>query len=133
MRTHVTASARRITLGVLIGTALASAPLAAHHGTGASYYQDRTLEIKGTVTEFLWRNPHSALFIDVTAGEFKGKNYAVELNSPGVMTRQGWTKKQFAPGDTIIINVHPSKAGAAVGECLSCTVTVNGKEIKPRQ
>jgi hypothetical protein len=105
----------------------------AHHGTGASYFQDRTVEIKGVVTEFLWRNPHSALFIDVTEGPFKGQNYAVELNSPGVMMRQGWTKKQFQPGDDVVIHVHPSRAGTAVGECLSCTVVVNGKETKPRQ
>jgi hypothetical protein len=107
--------------------------VSAHHGTGASYFQDRTIEIKGVVTEFLWRNPHSALFIDVTEGPFKGQNYAVELNSPGVMIRQGWTKKQFQPGDQVTIHVHPSRAGTAVGECLSCTVVVNGKETKPRQ
>jgi hypothetical protein len=111
----------------------ASASLSAHHGTGASYIQDQTIQIKGVVTEFSWKNPHSALFIDVTEGPFKGKNYAVELNSPGVMIRQGWTKKQFQPGDQVIINVHPSRAGTPVGECLSCTVVVNGVETKPRQ
>jgi len=106
--------------------------LLAHHGTGASYYQDRTIKIVGKVTEFAWKNPHSQLYIDVTEGDFKGQNYGVELNSPGVMVRQGWTKKQFQPGDSIVINVHPSKTGAAVGECLSCTVSVNGKETSPK-
>jgi hypothetical protein len=119
-----------------VGLSLTMAALtavSAHHGTGVSYFQDRTIEVKGVVTEFLWRNPHSALFIDVTEGPFKGQNYAVELNSPGVMIRQGWTKKQFQPGDQVIIHVHPSRAGTAVGECLSCTVVVNGKETKPRE
>lgn len=106
--------------------------LLAHHGTGASYHQDQMIQITGKVTEFAWKNPHSQLYIDVTEGPFKGRNYAVELNSPGVMVRQGWTKKQFQPGDDISISVHPSKTGAAVGECLSCTVIVNGKETKPR-
>ena len=128
MRTGATASG----LMVLSMTVAALSVGSAHHGTGASYFQDRTIEIKGTVTEFSWKNPHSALFIDVTEGPFKGQNYAVELNSPGVMIRQGWTKKQFQPGDQVIINVHPSRAGTAVGECLSCTVVVNGKETKPR-
>jgi len=109
-----------------------SAPMLAHHGTGTSYDQNITMPVKGKVTEFAWKNPHSALFMDVTDGPFKGKNYAVELNSPGVMIRQGWTKKQFQVGDEVVINVHPSKTGAAVGECLSCTVIVNGKETKPR-
>jgi hypothetical protein len=109
-----------------------SAPMLAHHGTGTSYDQNITMPVKGKVTEFAWKNPHSALFMDVTDGPFKGRNYAVELNSPGVMIRQGWTKKQFQVGDDVVINVHPSKTGAAVGECLSCTVIVNGKETKPR-
>jgi Family of unknown function (DUF6152) len=109
-----------------------SAPMLAHHGTGTSYDQNITMPVKGKVTEFAWKNPHSALFMDVTDGPFKGRNYAVELNSPGVMIRQGWTKKQFQVGDEVVINVHPSKTGAAVGECLSCTVIVNGKETKPR-
>ena len=103
----------------------------AHHGTGTSYDQDKTIAVKGKVTEFAWKNPHSALFVNVTDGPFKGRNYAVELNSPGVMIRQGWTKKQFQVGDEVVINVHPSKTGSAVGECLSCTVIVNGKETKP--
>jgi hypothetical protein len=123
-------------VGVLLALVLITAwstRLLAHHGTGASYIQDQTVAIKGIVTEFAWKNPHSALFIDVTEGPFKGKNYAVELNSPGVMVRQGWTKKQFQAGDTVVINVHPSKTGAAVGECLSCTVVVNGKETKPKE
>jgi hypothetical protein len=110
----------------------ATIAVTAHHGTGISYIQDETIQIKGVVTEFSWKNPHSALFIDVTEGPFKGRNYAVELNSPGVMIRQGWTRSQFQPGDEVVIDVHPSRTGAPVGECLSCTVIVNGKETKPR-
>ena len=42
------------------------AAVSAHHGTGASYFQDQTIQVKGIVTEFSWKNPHSALLIDVT-------------------------------------------------------------------
>ena len=115
-----------------IGVVALPVPMFAHHGTGTSYDQDKTIQVKGKVTEFSWKNPHSALFMSVTDGPYKGRNYAVELNSPGVMIRQGWTKKQFQVGDEVVVNVHPSKTGAAVGECLSCTVIVNGKETKPR-
>ena len=113
--------------------AAANGVVLAHHGTSASYHQDHTIQIVGKVTEFAWSNPHAQLYVDVTEGPFKGQNYAIELNSPGVMVRQGWTRKQFVPGDEVAIAVHPSKTGAAVGECLSCTVVVNGKEIKPRE
>src|SRR5437868_3275579 len=116
-------------VGALTGSSIR---MFGHHGTGTSYDQNKTIQVRGKVTEFAWKNPHSALFMDVTDGPFKGRNYAVELNSPGVMIRQGWTKKQFQIGDEVVINVHPSKTGAAVGECLSCTVIVNGKETKPQ-
>lgn len=114
----------------VIGLTVVAAPTFAHHRTGASYDQQKTIAVKGKVTDFSWRSPHSALFVDVTDGPFKGRNYAVELNSPGVMIRQGWTSRQFQVGDEIVINVHPSKTGSAVGECLSCAVIVNGKETK---
>jgi hypothetical protein len=132
MRKNKMARALIVTSLTVIGLTAVSASIFAHHGTGTSYDQGKTMVVKGKVTEFSWKNPHSALFVDVTDGPYKGRNYAVELNSPGVMIRQGWTKKQFQVGDEVVINVHPSKTGSAVGECLSCTVIVNGKETKPR-
>ena len=132
MRSNTTARACVVASFAIIGVIAFPVPTLAHHGTGTSYDQNQTVQVKGKVTEFSWKNPHSALFMNVTDGPFKGRNYAVELNSPGVMIRQGWTKKQFQVGDEVVINVHPSKTGAAVGECLSCTVIVNGKETKPR-
>jgi aerobic-type carbon monoxide dehydrogenase small subunit (CoxS/CutS family) len=32
-----------------------------------------------------------------------------------------------------VITVHPAKSGAAYGECLTCTVIINGRETKPKQ
>ena len=116
----------------IIGVIAFPVPMFAHHGTGTSYDQDKTIQVRGKVTEFWWKNPHAALFMVVTDGPFKGRNYAVELNSPGVMIRQGWTLKQFQFGDEVVMNVHPSKTGASVGECLRCTIIVNGKGTKPR-
>ena len=74
--------------------------LLAHHGTSTSYHQDQTVQIVGKVTKVAWKNPHSQLYIDVTEGPFKGQNYAVELNSPGVMVRQGWTKSSLRRATT---------------------------------
>lgn len=115
-----------------IGLISMPAPIVAHHRAATSYDQNSTITVKGKVTDFYWKNPHSTLFVDVTDGPFKGRNYAVELNSPGVMIRLGWTSRQFQVGDEVVLNVHPSKTGAAVGECLSCTVIVNGKKTKPQ-
>jgi hypothetical protein len=107
---------------------LAGAALA-HHGTGISYDQNKQVEVRGIVTEFAWKNPHSALYLDVKDATGKVSNYAVELNSPGVLTRQGWNRNFVKKGDEVVIFVHPSLANGPVGECLNpCNIKINGKE-----
>jgi hypothetical protein len=104
----------------------------AHHGTSVSYDQGQWLTVNGTVTEFRWRNPHSALFLDITDDSGATVNYAIELPSPVLMSRSlGWTRASFKLGDTVEFRVHPSRTGAPVGECLSnCLVTVNGVQLE---
>ena len=117
---------------MIIGAAILSVPALAHHGTGISYDQDTQITLNGTVKEFVWRNPHAQLWVDITEGEFKGQSYGIEMNSPGVMLRWGWSKNTFKPGDEITVKVHPSKTGRAVGECLNCVVDIKGKgTVKP--
>lgn len=112
----------------LIGVAF---PVQAHHGTGASYDQNNVVTIKGTVTEFWWRNPHAALFLDVKNEKGEVAKYAIEMNSPGLMVKAGMTRNTFKVGDQVEIDVHPSLAGEPTGECLGCRILVNGKD--PRQ
>lgn len=114
-----------------VGALAVAAPASAHHGTAPNYKMDETILLKGTVTEFRWRNPHSALFLDVKDETGKVINYAIELPSPGVMGRgkMGWTRNTFKVGDVVEFHAHPSRTGApvAVGGCTdSCEVTING-------
>lgn len=109
-----------------------SVPLFGHHGTGIAYDQKKPTVIKGTVTEFSWTNPHAHLLLDVKDVSGKASQYAVEMNSPGVMMRQGWTKRQFKVGDDVEITVYPAKVGTPIGSCIgTCKVTINGKNNTP--
>ncbi len=120
-----------------IGTALifvltllaCSSTVSAHHGTAVSYEQEEFITVTGTVTQFRWRNPHSALFLDIKNEAGETVNYAIELASPVLMSRSsGWTRNTFRPGDTVQFRVHPSRTGAPVGECLfNCEVLINGE------
>jgi hypothetical protein len=108
--------------------------LSGHHGTAASYDNSKQVTVTGKVTEFWWRNPHSALFIDATDDKGAVVNWSVEMSSPGVLTRAGWNRKMFVAGDAVSIVVHPSRAGTPVGVCLNpCTVTANGKPVSARE
>ena len=113
---------------------IVSAPATAHHGTAVSYEQSEWFTVKGTVTNFRWRNPHSALFLDITNEAGEMVNYAIELPSPILMSRSnGWTRATFKPGDIVEFRVHPSRTGAPVGECLfDCLVYVNGELLPSR-
>ena len=110
-----------------------SVPVFAHHGTGIAYDQTKPTVIRGTVTEFSWTNPHAHLLLDVKDASGKVSQYAVEMNSPGVMIRQGWNKRQFKVGDDVQITVYPAKVGTPVGSCIgTCKVIINGKDNTPQ-
>jgi hypothetical protein len=124
--------ARTLTLLVIAGALVLTASISAHHGTAASYDQEKFITVTGVVTEFRWRNPHSSLHLDVTDESGKVSEYAIELASPALMSRggSGWTRRTFKAGDKVTFRVHPSKTGAAIGECLfNCEVTVNGTKL----
>ena len=103
--------------------------LFAHHGTG-TYDSTKSVTLSGTVTEFAFTNPHAALYFDVKDETGKVVNWAIEMNSPGVLARAGWSKRMFKYGDQITITVRPSKAGTPVGLInRQKPVIVNGKEV----
>lgn len=124
----------RINVALAGALLLAALPAVAHHGTAVSYEQGSWITVKGTVTEFRWRNPHSALFLDITDDKGAQVNYAIELPSPVLMSRSnGWTRATFKEGDAVEFRVHPSRTGAPVGECLTdCLVYVNGELLPSR-
>ncbi|MBZ5674490.1 MAG: hypothetical protein LAP61_09615 [Acidobacteriia bacterium] len=120
-------------LAACIGLIAAVVPLSAHHGTATSYDQKKLVPVQGTVVQFLWRNPHSALFLETKDENGKVGNFSVEMFSPGLMVKQGYTRTSFKAGDQVVIEVHPSLAGEPVGECLGCKVLVNGKDPTKKQ
>src|SRR5207247_4380679 len=98
--TWTTMEAFHMKKGILLLTAgLAVISIAAfgHHGTGIAYDQSNSIVLKGTVTEFGWKNPHAQLFLDTKDADGNIQHWAVELNSPGVMQRLGWTRSLFKP------------------------------------
>jgi hypothetical protein len=115
------------TLAVTIGLVT---PLAAHHGTNASYDPTKPRTLTGTVTEFVWKNPHCQLYFDVKGANGKVAHWSGELNSPSVLGREGWTHKTFQPGDAITLTVFPSRAGAPAGVVdRTHPILSNGKEL----
>ncbi len=98
---------------LLLALLLSAGVLSAHHGNSA-YDETARVPIKGTVTEFIWTNPHSQIYLDVKDSSGKVVNWGVETNSPGILGRAGWTRRSLKAGDKITIIVCPAKNGQPV-------------------
>jgi len=96
------------------GIFMLCAPLWAHHGNSA-YDEAHWINLTGTVTEFIWSNPHCQIFMDVKDDKGKVVNWAIESQSPGIMRRNDWTRTSLHPGDQITVTLAPAKNGAPVG------------------
>jgi hypothetical protein len=99
-----------------LGLLVVSAPLLAHHGT-AAYDYTKTLDLKATITAFVWANPHCQIEFEVKDDSGKAQRWIVEAFNPAMLQRDGWTKgrESMKPGDEVTISFHPSKNGEKVG------------------
>ena len=64
-----------------IGASIFSAPLFAHHGN-AAYDTDKKITVKGTVTQWIWSNPHCMLQFDVTDDSGQSVHWIAETENP---------------------------------------------------
>jgi len=98
------------------GTAVLCAvaiPAAAHHSF-AMFDQTKVMTLEGTVRQFQWANPHAFIELDVvTRG--RTKRWAIELNSPNNLTRQGWRRSSLKPGERITVRIAPLRNGNSGG------------------
>ena len=104
---------------IAISSLLAQAA-AAHHST-SMYDRSAPITIRAEVVEFRWVNPHSYLTVVDTA-ETSRKTWSIEMSSPGVLTRSGWTKRTFNAGDQITLTFGPLRDGDAGGIFLAATL-----------
>ena len=99
----------RITAIAAGGLALAAMPALAHHSF-AMFDQSKQMTLEGTVHEFQWTNPHSFIELDVAKGG-KVQRWAIELNSPNNLTRQGWRRTSLKAGEKISVRIAPLRDG----------------------
>ena len=84
---------------VLVVLALVSAPLAAHHSWPISRAQ--LVTVKGTVTDFMWGNPHPMITLEVQTNDGKTEKWLVGGPAVTRMEANGWTRTTVKPGDVI--------------------------------
>ena len=119
-------------LGVLIFASvvllvLVIVPAFAHHGNVA--YDNRTVTVKGTVTEWRWTNPHS--FLKFEAKDEKGNivQWLGEWNNPSTLINFGITARSFKVGQEITVTMQGmARSGANLGR-VTKVVLADGREL----
>lgn len=121
----------RAKFAVLIAAAglMASAvPVFAHHSFAAEYDASKPVELHGTVTKVEWTNPHARFYMDVKDASGKVTNWNLELASPNVLARNGWTRHSLKEGDVITVQGSRAKDGDALANARTVTLA-DGKKV----
>jgi hypothetical protein len=103
---------RRSVLAGMAVLALSTGTAHAHHTFAAQYDANKPVTLKGTVSKVEWTNPHARFYVDVRDENGTVTNWNLELASPNVLVRNGWTRKSLNVGDEIVVEGSLAKDGS---------------------
>jgi hypothetical protein len=101
----------------------------AHHAFSAEFDAERPLKMTGTVTKIEWQNPHTWFYIDVKDDHGNFANWGMELASPNLLMRNGWTRSSMKIGDVVTIEGFHAKNGSTNGNARIITLTASGRRL----
>jgi uncharacterized protein DUF6152 len=121
-----------------IAVAMCASSALAHHSF-AMFDADSKVTLEGIVKEFQWTNPHAWIMLTVASTtDGKAEPWAIEMNGPSGLVRQGWKPKTLTPGMPITLVIHPLKDGTHGGQFMQVTLpdgtqigNVNAREAAP--
>jgi hypothetical protein len=111
----------------ILVTITAALPLSAHHSWPVSFSQ--LVTVKGTVTEFMWANPHPMITLEVRNSDGSIEKWMVGGPAINRMEANGWTKTTVKPGDVITGIGYQFPDGQKIVR-LERAVLPDGKEIR---
>lgn len=116
-------------LAVPLAALALALPASAHHSF-AMFDNTRSVTLHGKVTAYQWTNPHSYLDIDADDGKGGTQHYTMEMTSPNMLHRGGWSSRTVKPGDVVTAVMSPLRDGQSGGLLLELTLP-NGKKMLP--
>jgi len=99
---------------LVAGAFSVGAPLLAHH-SAAMFDPSKSTEVTGTVKELQWTNPHIWIQVNVDKTGTK-EEWSFEGGSPNSLSRSGWKKTSFVPGQKVTIRFNPMRDGTHAGQ-----------------
>jgi hypothetical protein len=116
-----------IACAVALALCLPVVPAQAHHSM-AMFDQSKTLNIKGTVKQFQWTNPHCYIQLMVKDASGKDVEWSLEMGAPMYLYAKGWRPSSLKAGNVIAVTINPLRNGEPGGIVLTAA-SADGKQI----
>jgi len=117
----------------IVALFMVSIPALAHHGFAGRYDEEHPFTVQGTVLEFQFTNPHSAIIFEAKDANGAVQRWHAELSGANALRRaDGWDRESLKPGDRITIIGPRNKNGSNdmnLSHESKITMTGTGKEI----
>ena len=96
-------------LGSFAIAILSSTQVHAHHSFAATYFVDQEITVKGTLMQFMYRNPHS--FVKIMAQDDSGQPqvWSIEWGGGAQLIQQNVTRDTLKPGDKVVVTGNPGR------------------------
>jgi hypothetical protein len=101
----------------------------AHHAFASTFDAEQPLTLTGTVARVDWRNPHTWFYVDVTDAQGNVTRWGMELASPNLLMRNGWTRSTMRPGDVVTVEGYRAKNGTPIANARVVVLKATGQRL----
>ena len=102
-------SVLRLLAFAVAATGAAGITASAHHSFGATYDVNKKIELKGKLVQFVYRNPHSFVNIDVPDASGMPQRWSLEWGGTAQLANAGVKRDSLKLGDQVTIVANPSR------------------------
>ena len=100
---------RRILVLGIAGILIACTAAYAHHSFGATYNSKQEIKVEGKLVQFVFRNPHSFVYIEAPDDNKVTQRWAIEWSGAAALGGQGVNRDTLRVGDHVIVTGRPSR------------------------
>ena len=102
-------SVLRLLTFTVAAAAAAGITASAHHSFGATYDVNKQIKLDGKLVQFVYRNPHSFVTVDVPDASGMPQRWSLEWGGTAQLANAGVKRDSLKLGDEVKIIANPSR------------------------